>query len=153
MSLSLIIPVYNEESQIETTIRKLILFQKKFQQLEIIFIDDFSTDETKNKIHKLIRRKKFIKLYDNKKKGLGSAIQVGILKSKKNYICIFMADLSDDFKDLKKYYLLMKTNKYDAILGSRFLKGSKISNYPIKQWKILNSIIGRMPKEQTGEWQ
>ena len=80
MSLSLIIPVYNEESQIETTIRKLILFQKKFQQLEIIFINDFSTDETKNKIHKLIRRKKFIKLYDNKKKGLGSAIQVGILK-------------------------------------------------------------------------
>ena len=76
----------------------------------------------------MIRSKKFIKLYDNKKKGLGSAIQVGILKSKKNFICIFMADLSDDFKDLKKYYLLMKTNKYDAILGSRFLKGSKISN-------------------------
>ena len=41
MSLSLIIPVYNEESQIETTIKKLILFQKKFQQLEIIFINDF----------------------------------------------------------------------------------------------------------------
>ncbi len=140
MSLSLIIPVYNEESQIETTIRKLILFQKKFQQLEIIFINDFSTDETKNKINKLIRRKKFIKFYDNKKKGLGSAIQVGILKSKKNYICIFMADLSDDFKDLKKYYLLMKTNKYDAILGSRFLKGSKISNYPITKL-ILNRIF------------
>ena len=68
MSLSLIIPVYNEESQIETTIKKLILFQKKFQQLEIIFINDFSTDETKNKIHKLIRSKKFIKLYDNKKR-------------------------------------------------------------------------------------
>ena len=51
-----------------------------------------------------------------------------------------MADLSDDFKDLKKYYLLMKTNKYDAILGSRFLKGSKISNYPITKL-ILNRIF------------
>ena len=42
-----------------------------------------------------------------------------------------MADLSDDFKDLKKYYLLMKTNKYDAILGKVFkrIKNFKLSYY------------------------
>ena len=47
MSLSLIIPVHNEENQIKTTLNRLIKFHKTFKDLEIIFINDFSTDDTK----------------------------------------------------------------------------------------------------------
>ena len=53
------------------------------------------------------RNKKYIKLYKNSKIGLGSAIQNGILRSRKKYVCIFMADMSDDIKDLIKYYYLI----------------------------------------------
>jgi len=88
MSLSLIIPVYNEVNQIEFTIKKLLKFKKVFKNFETVFINDFSNDGTEKIIKKYAKRRKFVKLFNNKKKGLGSALQVGILNSKKEYVCI-----------------------------------------------------------------
>ena len=51
-----------------------------------------------------------------------------------------MADRSDDIEDLKKYYKLIKFENLDAILGSRFLKESKVYDYPIQKL-ILNRIF------------
>ena len=51
-----------------------------------------------------------------------------------------MADLSDDINDLKNYNKLMDEENLDAVLGSRFLKNSKIEDYPIKKL-ILNRIF------------
>ena len=140
MSLSLIIPVHNEEEQLKITIPKLIFFKKKVKKLEIIFVDDFSVDKTSKIIRKFTKSKKFIKLIKNKKKGLGSAINSGILKSKNKYICIFMADMSDDLKDLKNYFYQISNNNFDAIFGSRFMKNSFVKNYPILKL-ILNRIF------------
>ena len=47
---------------------------------------------------------------------------------------------SDDIEDLKKYYKLIKFENLDAILGSRFLKESKVYDYPIQKL-ILNRIF------------
>ena len=46
MSLSIVIPVHNEEEQLKITIPKLINFKKKLNDLEVIFVDDLSTDNT-----------------------------------------------------------------------------------------------------------
>ena len=51
-----------------------------------------------------------------------------------------MADLSDDFEDLKNYYAKIKENNLDAVFGSRFSKESKVVDYPIKKL-ILNRIF------------
>ena len=51
-----------------------------------------------------------------------------------------MADLSDDIKDLIKYNELIDKKNVDAILGSRFLKGSIVKDYPIRKL-ILNRIF------------
>ena len=56
MSLSLIIPAFNEEEQIKITIKKLINFKKNISNLEILVIDDKSTDKT-YKIVKYIKKK------------------------------------------------------------------------------------------------
>ena len=144
MSLSLIIPVCNEIDQLDYTIDKLIKLKKKIKNIEFIFIDDFSNDGSYDHIKKFSKKKKFIKLFKNKKKGLGSAIEVGITKSKLTYICVFMCDMSDDVKDVIKYYNLISKLKYDSILGTRFSKKSQIKNYPL--FKLLlnrfaNNII------------
>ena len=89
MSLSLIIPVYNELYQIKDTIFKLKKFKKNIKNFEVIFINDFSNDGTEILIKKNSKKYNFIKLFNNKKKGLGSAIELGILKSKKN-IFVFL---------------------------------------------------------------
>ena len=74
MSLSIVIPVYNEDKQLHITIKKINKISKRIKDYEIVFIDDFSTDNTKQIIKKSIRSNKKIKNYKNIKKGLGSAI-------------------------------------------------------------------------------
>ena len=70
---------------------------------------------------------------------------MGIKKSNMRYVAIFMADSSDSITDLIKYYKLISSNKYDAILGSRFIKNSEIKNYPIVKF-TLNRIFNNFVK-------
>ena len=62
MSLSLIIPVYNEVNQIEFSLKKLNKFKKIFKKIEIIFINDFCTDGTEKVIKNFIKKKKIYKI-------------------------------------------------------------------------------------------
>ena len=144
MSLSLIIPVYNETNQLKYTIKKLIKLKKKIKNIEFIFIDDFSTDDSYEYINKFCKKKSFFKLFRNKKKGLGSAIEIGIMKSKLSYVCIFMCDMSDDINDVITYYKLITKIKKDAILGTRFSKKSNVKNYPLFKLlinRLTNNLI------------
>ena len=145
MSLSIVIPVYNEDKQLHNTVKKINKISKRIKDYEIVFIDDFSTDNTKQIIKKSIRSNKKIKYYKNIKKGLGSAIGLGINKSTKKFVCIFMCDNSDDLSDLMKYYKIIYKNNLDAVLGSRFLKNSRITNYPILKM-VLNRIFNYIVK-------
>ena len=56
-----------------------------------------------------------------------------------------MSDMSDDLKDLLTYYKTIKEEKKDAVLGSRFIKGSKINNYPLLKL-ILNRLSNNIIK-------
>jgi dolichol-phosphate mannosyltransferase len=145
MSLSIIIPVYNEIDQLKFTIKKLLSLKKKIKNFDIIFIDDFSDDDSFNYIKNISNNNSLIKIFKNKKKGLGSAISEGILKSKSDFVCIFMSDLSDDINDLVKYFKIIKKKNYDAVLGTRFSKKSKIINYPIFKL-LLNRLANNFIK-------
>jgi dolichol-phosphate mannosyltransferase len=129
MSLSIIIPCYNEDSIITKTILNIKKIVKKIDY-EIVVVDDFSTDNSIQKIKKITSENLNIKIIRNKKKGLGSAINIGISSSKKKYICIFMADMSDSVYDLINYYKLIKKTKVDAVFGSRFMSKSIVKGYP-----------------------
>ena len=144
MSLSIIIPVFNEIDQLKFTIKKLVFLKKKIKKIEIIFIDDFSNDDSNKYIKKKIKKNSIFKVFKNKKKGLGSAIKEGILRSKNKYVCIFMCDMSDDIKDLIRYYNMINIEKKDAIFGTRFSKFSKVRNYPFLKLflnRLSNNII------------
>ena len=144
MKLSIIIPVRNEEFLINKIIDQLQA-KLKISPYEIIFINDFSTDNTATVIKKLIENNPKINIYENNKKGLGGAITLGINKASGEAICIMMSDLSDDIDDLEKYYNIIKLENFDAVFGSRFIKGSKISGYPRKKL-ILNRIFNIVTK-------
>lgn len=143
MSLSIIIPVYNEIKQLQVTIKKLPNLKKYFNNFEIVFVDDFSNDGTLDFLLKKSKRYKFINVVRNKKKGLGSAIHLGILRCKKKYVCIQACDQSDDINDLKKYYKILCENDLDAVFGSRFIRNSKVKNYPFIKL-ILNRIFNNL---------
>lgn len=142
MSLSIIIPCKNEGGNISLLLTNIIYLLKKYD-IEVLVIDDHSTDNTISIIKRFNIKK--IKVIKNNQIGLGSAITTGIVNSKKKYFSVMMADSSDGIQDLKNYYLYAKKNKYDCIFGSRFYKKSKVTNYPIVKL-LLNRIFNYMVK-------
>ena len=137
--LSIIVPVRDESNTIKDIFN---YFNDNLEKVdyEVVFINDFSNDDTLAKINKIIKDKKNFRVIDNTKKGLGGAINLGIKKSLGENIAIMMADQSDDINDLIKYNNLMSEENYDAILGSRFTKMSKVRDYPLQKL-ILNRIF------------
>ena len=146
MTLSVIIPVKNEEEIILNTLKQIEKSWLINIEHEILIINDNSTDKTVE----LIKGCKFNKINvvfkNNYKKGLGSAIVTGIDNSSKKYISIYMADMSDSLDDLNLYYNeILYNNSLDAVFGSRFIKGSKVFNYP-KFKLFLNRLANNLIK-------
>jgi dolichol-phosphate mannosyltransferase len=144
MSVSIIIPCHDEEKDIELTVDK-ILEKINIVDYEIILINDFSNDNTQEVLRNISLKSKKIKIFENTSKGLGGAINKGIDETTKNYTCIFMADSSDDIEDLNRYYQVVTNFKLDAVLGSRFIKGSITDGYPKSKF-ILNRIFNYFVK-------
>jgi len=144
MKLSIIIPIRNEELLVKKIVDQL---KTKLKNLpyEIIFINDFSTDNTNEVVEGLIKENPETNIFNNKKKGLGGAITLGINKASGEIVCIMMSDLSDSIDDLEEYYKIIKNENFDAVFGSRFIQGSKIIDYPKKKL-ILNRIFNLVTK-------
>ena len=136
--LSILIPVRNEEENVNI-ISKEIITRISIQSYEILFINDFSEDNTETELIKLNTQNTKTVYYNNTKKGLGGAIDLGIQKSRGHYVCIMMSDSSDTVEDLNAYYNVISNYNLDAVFGSRFIKGGKIVNYP-----LLKMILNRM---------
>ena len=137
--LSIIIPLRNEYENLYQIERQ---FSENFKQVkhEVILVNDYSDDNTLLKAQEISNKNNNFITLNNSNKGLGGAINLGIAKARGDYICIMMADFSDDLNDLKKYYDLIHNKKLDAVFGSRFIKGSKVLNYPKKKY-ILNRVF------------
>ena len=137
--LSIIVPVRNES---ENLVGVFDYFSKNLNNFnyEVLLINDFSKDDTFKKAKEISKKFSRFKVLENGQKGLGGAINLGIKEAKGENIVIMMADQSDDINDLKKYYEIISKGNYDAVLGSRFLKHSKVNDYPLQKL-ILNRIF------------
>ena len=131
--LSIIVPTFNEQEQIEKTVHSLYANLKRISpKPELLIIDD-STDGTYKILQKLMNQYKILKVIHRiGKKGVGSAIRLGIKKSKGKFVIIFMADAPDDSKYIPEMLNKLKEG-YDLVQTSRFLKGCKIVGYPFKK--------------------
>ena len=144
MKFSILIPCRNETEIIEETITNITNNLKNYN-FELLLINDFSTDNTLEKIKYFGSKFNNIKIFDNKKKGLGGSLNLGIDKAEGDYIVIYMADMSDDIDNLKEYFEICKNNlNIDAVFGSRFIKDSRVVNYPKKKLffnRIFNNLV------------
>jgi dolichol-phosphate mannosyltransferase len=118
--LAIIIPVYNEEENIEKVINdwSKILEKKKF---DIIVINDGSKDKTKLILDKIKKKSSNIKVINKLNGGHGESIYLGYkYATKKKYKFIFQVDSDDQFSatDFKALWKL-KDKSYDLIMGYR----------------------------------
>ena len=145
ITLSVIIPTYNEEKSLGRTVNDLtIVLQKEQVPYEIILVNDNSSDTTPEIIKGLMDNNSNIKTINRKPPGgFGRAIRSGMELVSGEAVVICMADSSDDPLDVIKYYNKLEEG-YDCVFGSRFIKGSSVENYPVAKLlvnRIVNKII------------
>jgi len=130
-----IIPTYNEIENIETIIRAVFSLQTPFH---ILIIDDNSPDKTAQKVIELQQEfagKLFLE-QRNKKSGLGTAYVHGFkwsLENKYEYIFEMDADFSHNPNDLEKLYDACKFGNYEVAIGSRYVTGVNVVNWPLSR--------------------
>tara|TARA_B100001057_G_scaffold431165_1_gene458412 strand:+ start:5410 stop:6441 length:1032 start_codon:yes stop_codon:yes gene_type:complete len=142
-NLSIVIPVYNE-NQFILRLFKELKYYFNFSNVEIIIVDDGSTDHSLETIKNFKKKRdykfllKVIEISINT--GKGKAIQRGIEESFGEYILLQDADLELDSKDSSQMYQIINNNKeIKCIFGSRYLSGKlKRNNF------FLNNLVGKI---------
>ena len=131
----IIIPTYNEIENIENIIISTI---NLYPTINILIVDDNSPDLTSKKVEDLKSKFKdqLFLLKRLKKEGLGTAYVAGFkwaLKNKFNYVFEMDADFSHNPEDIKRILEPMLENNYDVSIGSRYIKGINVVNWPLSR--------------------
>jgi len=119
MKLSVIIPCYNEVKTLDKIVDKVNL--QSFCDKEIILIDDYSTDGTREIIEKKIKTKVQKIILNNKNYGKGYSLRKGIEAATGDIILIQDADLEYDPEDYPKLVRPIINGYADVVYGSRFI--------------------------------
>ena len=129
--LSVVIPAHNEEGCICSTVEHLHL-ELRLHDIphEIVVVDDASTDSTWSKLLNLVGHILEVKPVQNLgEHGFGRAIIKGLDSMSGDAVVVMMADESDDCRDVVRYWELLNQG-WDAVFGSRFMKGGGVIDYP-----------------------
>tara|TARA_Y100000591_G_scaffold311985_1_gene315953 strand:+ start:167 stop:895 length:729 start_codon:yes stop_codon:yes gene_type:complete len=142
--IAIIIPAYNESKNIEKLILKINFYLNK---PNIFIVDDSPNFETDT-----IIKKKKIKVnyfHRKKKRGRGSAVIFALKKiiKKKNIKTVIEmdADFSHPPKEIKRNLDFFRKKNLDLLIGSRYLKNSKILNWPLSR-KILSYLSNKLAR-------
>ena len=120
-SLSIIIPLYNEQERIlkSLAILKKFFEQSKKREIEIIFVSDGSRDQTNKIINFFIKKNKkickfnFIKYPKNI--GKGYAVKKGVLKSRNSWILMCDSDMSVDPNQFNQWFDRFQVEKKQKV--------------------------------------
>ena len=142
--LSVIIPARNEAGNLQTCIPEIFEILSSYNiDHEILIIDDGSTDNTSTVITELNSQIRTICYIRNEGlNGFGRAVRIGLDEFKGDAVAIMMADRSDSPQDLVQYWNTLK-NGTECAFGSRFLRGSKVYEYP-KLKLLINRVVNLM---------
>ena len=150
--LSLVIPCYNESSRLKRLLKKLQEFEKKWaKDLEVILVDDGSTDDSVSKINSLFTTGfseridfKFIPLEENV--GKGGALKAGVAEATGDYILTLDADFATNPSDLLQWQKVLPGKSFsnnEIYIGSREHEHSEVKGQPLRRLAglIYNFII------------
>lgn len=180
--VSILIPAHNEGKVIGKTVRAMLNLDYPESQYEIIVINDNSEDNTEEEIKKVLSHyeNREIIVINNKQttgpKGKSNALNIGLKKSKGEFIAVYDADNTPNGKALKYLvYGITRNAKYGAVIGkfrtrnknrnmlTRFINIETLSFQWMSQagrWKLFNLctipgtnfIIRRSIVEELGGW-
>jgi glycosyltransferase involved in cell wall biosynthesis len=123
-TLTVVVPCYNEEQTLEQGISRVLAIEDNLLRLEIIIVDDRSTDGSGNIAKQLAAEHPQIVYYRHERNmGKGAALRTGFSKASGDFVAIQDADLEYDPQDLKTLLVPLTNGTADVVFGSRFLSG------------------------------
>ena len=138
--LSVIVPTRNEEGAITSTVEHLYVELRLHGiEHEIVVVDDGSTDTTWQVLCGLRSRIPTLNPVHNAgENGYGRAVSIGFDQAHGDGLVVMMADESDDCRDVVRYWELLNQG-WDAVFGSRFMRGGAVIDYPLHKL-VLNRL-------------
>lgn len=141
-SLSIFFPAYNEEENIERTVRIAEdVVRGLTEHYEIIVVNDGSKDKTGEIADRLARENEKVRvIHHDPNLGYGAAVWSGMQAARYEYVFFTDADLQFDLREITK--LLQHVPQYDAVLGYRVKRRDPFLRLiNAKGWNILNRLL------------
>lgn len=158
LQLSIVIPAYNEESRLPETLRRIsAYFREQAYPVEIVVVDDGSTDRTRETVEQFAAQHPEVRLIANPHRGKGYTVRTGVLQARGDYILVCDADLATPIEEEQKLAVWMQ-NGYAIAIGSREGMGAKRIGEPFYRHlmgRVFNFItrmvaVGQFQDTQCG---
>ena len=146
MKLSIVIPAHNEEGSIAKTVASMAetLSGEEIDH-EVLVVNDNSTDRTEAVLQDLQSAYLTLRYVNSRTlNGFGLAVREGLDHSTGDAVAIVMGDGSDSPEDVVRCYRKLQEG-YECVFGSRFIKGSRIIDYP-RHKLLLNRLANSSSK-------
>ena len=157
--LSMVIPAYNEETLILSTLDCLQSYlSARPESYEIIVVDDGSQDRTAESVRQLQKNNDRIRLLINpQNQGKGFSIQRGVLESRGQLVIFTDADLPYELNAIEEFLQALRKG-CDLAIGSRVLPGSEVRGVPMLRyaagqvfsWMVQGVLFRGLPDTQCG---
>ena len=123
-TLSVVIPCYNEQATLEKCVERVLAIENERVRLELVIVDDCSTDLSVEVATSLAQKHPQIRLVRHDvNQGKGAALRTGFQEVSGDYVAVQDADLEYDPRDLLRLIEPLEDDHADVVYGSRFLSG------------------------------
>jgi dolichyl-phosphate beta-glucosyltransferase len=142
--LSIIIPAYNEEHRLPYALEQIFSFLKEQSYTaEVLVVENGSRDQTFEIASEFAKRYQNLYVFQEKQRGKGNAVRLGMLEARGEYRFMCDADLSMPIAELKKF-LPPVLNDVDIAIASREVQGAVRYNEPYLRHltgRVFNNLI------------